>query len=140
MMQLRLKNGLLVQTFFSVSSVDEDRFEIYGTEAKLTVDRYRSVNVEITESLYNPSRLKWFGRGLQYLLRSPYVIKKMLAPSYEPSYRAALTHFASAALANQAAGPDLIDGYRSLAVIEAAEESARTKRVVSLVDFVKEDL
>ncbi len=140
MMQLQLKNGLLVQIFCSMSSLDEDRFEIYGTEAKLTVDRYRSLNVEITESHHNSARLKWFGQGLESLFRSPYVIKKILAPGYEPSYRVALAHFVSAALANQAAGPDLLDGYRSLAVIEAAEESVKTKRIVSLVDFVKEDL
>jgi len=138
MLYLRLDSGLLVQSFFSMNAVDEDRFEIYGQAGKLTVDRYRSLNVEITNPTYDFYRLKRLWKGLWSLVRSPYLLEKILAPSSEPSYRAALGHFVDAAVSNQPASPDLLDGYRSLAVIEAAEKSARTGRVVSRKEFANE--
>jgi myo-inositol 2-dehydrogenase / D-chiro-inositol 1-dehydrogenase len=41
-LQLRLSDGLLVQSLFSFRAVEEDRFEVYGETGKLTVDRYLS--------------------------------------------------------------------------------------------------
>jgi predicted dehydrogenase len=46
----------------------------------------------------------------------------------EPSYAPALAHFVNAALHNQRARPDILDGYHSLAVVLAAEESAPSGR------------
>lgn len=131
-LHLRLSNGLLIQSFFSMSTVDEDRLDIYGQAGKLTVDRYRSLNVEITDPVADFSRLKWLGRGLRSLIRSPYVLEKIRAPSSELSYRKALAHFIAAIQSGQPASPDFWNGYRSLSVVEAAEESARTGRIISL--------
>jgi predicted dehydrogenase len=133
--QLRLADGLLVQSFFSMNAVEEDRFEIYGQRGKLMVDRYLSLDVEITEPAINFSRLKQVGRGLRALVGTRHGRDKISAPGREPSYHAALAHFVAAARANRPCSPDLGDGYRSLAVIEAAEESAQTGRVVSLPDL-----
>jgi myo-inositol 2-dehydrogenase/D-chiro-inositol 1-dehydrogenase len=138
-LQLRLSNGLLVQSFFSMSAVDDDRFEVYGQAGKLTVDRYLSLDVEITDPTRDFSRLKLLKRGLKMLAYNSYLREKVLAPSNEPSYRVALSHFVAAALAKRPASPDFWDGYRSLAVIEAAEESARTGRMVSLGNSAYED-
>ena len=140
MLQTRLANRLEVQSFFSLRAVEEDRFEIYGEAGKLTVDRYLSLDVEITDPTAEFARLKWLGRKFRSLFQSPYLKEKIFAPGSEPSYRAALAHFVSAALNNQSTSPDFWDGYQTLAVIEAAEESARTKRVVSLADFINEEL
>ncbi|HEY4699603.1 MAG TPA: Gfo/Idh/MocA family oxidoreductase [Nitrososphaerales archaeon] len=139
MLQLRLANGLLVQSFFSLSAVEEDRFEIYGMEGKLTIDRYLSFDVEITDPTAEFARLKWLGRMFQSLFHSPYLKERIFSPGSEPSYKAALNHFVTAVRKKQPTSPDFWDGYQSLAVIEAAEESARIQRVVSLADFVKED-
>ena len=57
---------------------------------------------------------------------------RVLATGKEPSFETALGHFASAILNNQPVSPDFTDGYASLAVIEAAEQSADTGRVISL--------
>lgn len=138
LLQLRLADGLLVQSFFSMSAIEEDRFEIYGQAGKLAVERYSSVDVEITEPAAAFARFKRWGRHLTSLLRSRYILKKLLAPSHEPSYQAALAHFVAATQGRHPARPDLQDGYRSLAVIEAAEESARTGRIVSLDEPVNE--
>jgi predicted dehydrogenase len=137
-LQLRLADGLLVQSFFSLSAVEEDRLEIYSQAGKLTVDRYLSLDVELSEPKLDFARLKRLTQGLRSLIRSPYLLDKLRAPSREPSYRAALAHFVAAVQAGQPASPDFWDGYRSLAIIEAAEESSRTGQVVALSDVVEE--
>jgi myo-inositol 2-dehydrogenase / D-chiro-inositol 1-dehydrogenase len=137
-MQLRLADGLLVQSFFSLSAVDEDRFEIYGRRGKLMIDRYLSWDIDLTEPAIDFSRLKQMARGLQILIGNRHARDKITAPRREASYRAALAHFVAAARDAQLAYPDLWDGYRSLAIIEAAEESARTGKMVSIPDFSDE--
>ncbi|MEM6504231.1 MAG: hypothetical protein AAF711_02055, partial [Planctomycetota bacterium] len=52
----------------------------------------------------------------------------------EPSYHAALSSFVDAVLAGQAPQPGLEAGYRAAVVVEAAEESARTGKVVHVSD------
>jgi predicted dehydrogenase len=107
--ELRLAGGLMVQSFFSQNAGDQDRFEVYGEAGKVALERYRS----------------W--RGARYLVR------KLLSPHREPSYRAAWAHFVEAAGRGQGASPSLEDGYRSLEVIAAAEESARTGTAAPLL-------
>lgn len=131
-LEMRLSSGLLVQSFFSMSAVDEDRLDIYGKAGKLSCDRYELPNLEIVPATRDYSRLKPLGRRLKSLLNSPNLVEKILAPSHEPSYRAAFAHFVAAARSNQLTRPDFWDGYCSVAVIEAAEESARTGKSVSL--------
>jgi predicted dehydrogenase len=128
--QLRLAGGLLVQSFFSLCAVEEDRFEVYGRAGKLTVDRYWSLDVEISESIRRAARLKRWVRSVQSVARLPYLIRKMREPCGEPSYRTALRRFVAAARSGSPASPDLLDGCRSLAVIEAAEQSAAHGRTI----------
>lgn len=132
MLQLQLENGLRVQSFFSLCALNEDRFEIYGQAGKLTVDRYHSLDAEIVDAMETPSRLHGATRWLSLLRRAPYALKKLRSPWHEPSYREALSSFTAAVRGSGKVSPDLLDGYRSLKVIEAAEESAKSGRVVSL--------
>jgi myo-inositol 2-dehydrogenase/D-chiro-inositol 1-dehydrogenase len=136
MLHLRLADGFLVQSYFSLCAVDEDRFEIYGQAGKLTVDRYRSLDVEIVGAGGTSSRLRRVTRQLRSFGSLPYLFKKLQSPWHEPSYRESLSRFVSAARGRDRASPDLLDGYRSLEVICAAEESAQTGRSVSLVHSV----
>ncbi len=140
MLRLRLANGLPVQSFFSLNSVDEDRFEIYGQAGKLAVDRYQSLNVEIIDSAADFSRLKWLKRGLKMLVRGSYVREKIGSPSREPSYRLALAHFVAACRGNRPGRPNFWDGYHALLVVEAAAESAGTDRTVLVEEIAGEDL
>ena len=57
-----------------------------------------------------------------------------MSPGREPSYRAALAHFAAAVRFGRRATPDFCDGYLSLAVVDAAEQCATTGSWVSLAD------
>jgi predicted dehydrogenase len=139
MLQLRLANGLLAQSFFSLRSVEEDRIEIYGRQGKLTLDRHRSLRVAFSGVRERHARFALLRESIRTLTRHAYPRKKLRAPHYEPSYKAALAHFVGAVREHHQARPDFSDGYRSLAIILAAEESARTGRVVLLKAF-DEDL
>lgn len=127
MLLLRLSSGLVVQSFCSLAAVTEDRFEIYGSAGKLTLDRY-AADLELRPPGYTYGRLARLReeagagvRGLRRLIRAP----------GESSYGNAFGAFADAARARRPATPDLDDGYRSLAVIDAAERSALTGQVVA---------
>ncbi len=135
MLQLTLSGGLIVQSFFSISSVEEDRFEVYGQTGKLFVDRYRSLCVEIYGLTVDSIRLRQLSRGLKTLIHVPYLLKKIRAPGHEPSYREALTHFVKAVRDHHPATPDFYDGFRSLRIIEAAKESARAGRPVTMPEL-----
>lgn len=131
---MRLANDLLVQPLFSISAIDQDCFEIYGQEGKLTFDRYGG-DLRITAPAFEYGRLKLLRRELIGLKSA---VKRVIRPPGEPSFRAALGAFASASIAGHTVSPSREDGYRSLAVIEAAEESAKTQHVVSPSNFVEQ--
>jgi predicted dehydrogenase len=134
-LQLRLANGLFVQSFFSLRSVEEDRIEVYGQQGKLTLDRHCSLRPVFTGVKQQGSRLSLLRQSMRVIAPGSYAWSKLRAPRREPSYRSALSHFVAAVQHGRRAHPDLGDGYRSLAVIIAAEESARTGRAVSLKAF-----
>jgi predicted dehydrogenase len=125
-LELQLTNGLLVQSFFSMSSVDDDRFEIYGRNGKLSFDRYNSWAVEMTSAKCHSAPFHRFSQAMTQLRRSRLAIRKFLGKGREPSFAAALKHFVTAAQNGRPVRPNFEDGFRSLAVIIAAEESART--------------
>lgn len=135
---MRLQNGLAVESFFSFCAAEEDRVEIYGLKAKVTIDRYRRLEVQFHDPTFINPRLKQIKRGLNLLKQSPQYLKKMLSAGVEPSYRGALEHFISAVRSKRPASPDFLDGYRSLAVIIAAEQSAATGRTSSITDFLNQ--
>ena len=137
MLQLRLSNGLLVESFFSTSSVDDDRFEIYGRNGKLSLDRYNSWSIKIASPKDNQSSFHRVSQALARVPRSGFAIRKLFAPAREPSFAAALAHFVRAAQNAEQVSPDFEDGFQSLAAIIAAEESARTGHPVPVVPFLK---
>jgi predicted dehydrogenase len=133
-LQLRLASGLAVQCFFSLSAAEEDRLELYGSAGKLTADRYLSSNLEISDPSRNLARIKKFGHALGSLIHSPYLLERFRKDPRDPSFRLALTYFVESVRHRHAASPDLFDGFRSLAVIEAAERSAAAGRSIALSD------
>lgn len=138
-LQVWLDSGLSAQCFFSLSTVEQDRFEIYGQRGGVVIDRLSLLNMEFLNPSRNCGRLARLRGALGAFLRGPYLWERILKPASEPSYRAALAHFIAAARANRPSRPDLWDGYRSLAVVEAAKRSARTGEVVVVPDVDNED-
>lgn len=133
-LELTLEGGTVVQSFFAMCSVDEDRVEVYGTSGKLAVDRHYAAGVEALGVRRDGVRMSRLGRSLRSLGDSPAVRRRLLRRRDEPSYAAAFAAFAAAVRGEAAASPDLEDGARSLAVIAAAEESARSNRRIRIPD------
>lgn len=134
MLEYETSGGIHIQSYFSINSVDEDKIKVYGTRGKLSADRYNSLIVEIKsgESL-RYGRLSHLRQLARSLIRNPKGFKdKILAPGREPSFETALGSFLTAVRGASEAGPDLLDGYNCLRILAAAEESARSGRMISL--------
>ncbi len=131
-MELRLADGTLVQSFFTTSALDEDRFEIYGTNGKLAFDRHLSRSIEISDAARTMIEVKRLRQACESLLRNPPLFGRFMAGGHEPSFARSVAHFAAAVRGEVDASPDFEDGYRSFAVIAAAEESAGTGRAVQV--------
>lgn len=125
---LRLAGGVHVDALFAVGSVDEDRIEVFGETGKLTWDRYRGA-LDFSPAEFRYGRAAAMGRELASLVGAA---RRLLDPVGEPSYRGALAAFASAARGEGPTGPTILDGYRSLEIVVAAEESARRASPVPL--------
>jgi len=129
-LRMVLADGVLVESLFSSSAIDDDRFEVYGTGGWLAVDRYRSSELE-----QGAAAAPVYGRGarlrreLGSALRG---LRRVARGAGEPSYRAALACFAAATRGTADPSPDVEDGVRSLEIVLAAEESARTGRTVAV--------
>ncbi len=135
MCEFKTSGGIDVQSYFSITSIDEDKIEVYGSRGKLTADRFNSnLRVVIPDS-QRLGLLPRIGSDISSLLHSRNLKDKIFFPRKEPSFESALGHFFSAVKGLEPASPDLNDGYKSLAVIEAAEESAKTGFVISIRDF-----
>lgn len=118
--EAQLSHGVLLQSLFCMSSVEEHTFEVYGVKGRLSVDRVLSRHPEIMRPMmpYDPIRRIWDSFAALHparLLRSP----------GEPSFQAALQAFANAVAQGSQERPDLDDGCASLAAVLAAEESLR---------------
>jgi predicted dehydrogenase len=102
-LRLRVASGATVESRFEEGSADQDRLELTGRKGRLEIDRHG----------------RWLALHLDAL-------RKLVRRDYEPSYRRALKRFVDAAGTGKQTSPDLDDGFRSLAVLVAAEKSART--------------
>jgi myo-inositol 2-dehydrogenase/D-chiro-inositol 1-dehydrogenase len=125
-LQARLGNGATVQSFFSFGASDEDRFEIYGTAGKLTIDRCHAMDLQYrgpTSAAYRADQLRHVWGSLQ---RIGYGLERRRAFGGEPSWQLALNHFIEAVRGEHPAEPDFRDGFESLKIVLAAERAAAT--------------
>jgi predicted dehydrogenase len=126
--QLALGDGVVAQLFSAFGSVEEDRVELFGSQGRVVVDRYRSLHVEADAvgSVRSPlARLRSAALGIAHL---PYALEKRRAPGGSPSYARAIDAFLSACRGERVPHPDLADGLACLAVADAALASARSGR------------
>jgi len=122
---LRIDGGIPVQLQASLGSVEEAVLEVYGRTGMVAVDRYASLRLRLSGIGARGPGTRLAG-GAAELARLPYLLSKLHAPAGEPAFRAALEAFAAAVRGSGPAEPDLLDGFRSLAVVAAAEESLQT--------------
>ena len=129
---VRLTNGSTASSMFSLSAVEEDRIEVYGTAGKLTIDRYGSLRAEVTAPAARGALGTAIGRLAGELAQLPAALEKRRAPMHDPSFPAAMNAFVRAVRDRSPATPSFSDGMRAIAVIEAAEASAESGRVVPI--------
>jgi predicted dehydrogenase len=132
-LQMRMSDGVLASCFVSLATVDEDRVEVIGDAGMLTAERFFAPALRFTPPRRPLQRRERLSRALEAALGAASSIRQTLAPAPEPSFSAALQAFADAARNGAPAPVPLADGLRCLQVVEAAEEAARSSRVVSLV-------
>jgi myo-inositol 2-dehydrogenase / D-chiro-inositol 1-dehydrogenase len=118
--QLELASGAVAQIFVSLGTVDENRMELVGTEGKLVMDRTELLRPDHVPATQRGARARRLRRALAAL--EPRLVLR--SPGAEPSFAAALQAFVRSASGGAFAGPDIMDGARNLAVIEAAERAA----------------
>ena len=128
MLQLSLTNGVHAQTLVCYGTAEEDRFEVYGSEGKLVVDRYNSLVVE-----HQPLRASGgigaaIRRAVAEVSAIPYGLAKRRAPGQEPSFASSLAAFITCVRERRTEPPTLEDGLASLRVIDAARRAAATNR------------
>jgi predicted dehydrogenase len=128
LLQLDLDGGPLVQCLFAFGATDRERFEIEGEEGRMIVDRSRFQEIVVEPASPQGARLRRVGRAVRALRHVPYILEKRRAPGRDPSHVEALARFVAGARAGILCDPDLEDGRRSLAVLDAAERSARSGR------------
>jgi predicted dehydrogenase len=123
---LRLSNGLVVQSLFAFGAGDSERFEVHGTRGRLVVERGRYQNAIFELHAARRRRLYRASLLVRDLARVRYALEKRFTPGHEPSHRAALAAFAEACVSGDQVRPDLEDGRRCVAIVDAAERSARS--------------
>ena len=132
-LDMEFANGLSAQSFFTSGSIEENSVEVFGRTGRLSVDHYASLDVRMTRPKRGAGdHLEALRSGLGAFRRAGYAIQKRRAVLRDPSYARALGHFVLAARTGSFSGPDISDGYACTAVIEAAEQSARTRRTVDV--------
>lgn len=134
-LQLRLSGGMLVQSLFSHCAADEDRFEIYCERGKVTVERGRGLAAIVGRGRRESRRADSVRHVWAAVRNVRYGFEKFRAFGHEPSWAHALARFLTSVRGETAVSPDLGDGWHSLEVVLAAEESARSGRRVSLTEI-----
>jgi myo-inositol 2-dehydrogenase/D-chiro-inositol 1-dehydrogenase len=127
-MTLAMRSGCDVQAYFSFRTGPADFLELIGDRGTLRLDRYRTrLELRVTRRLGYGMRTAWVrpSGALASL-----ALRRLARPAYEPSFRSSLAAFVDRLRGNPGPLATVEDGARSLAVILAAERSARTGRPV----------
>ena len=114
-----LENGLTVQSTVSMSGAEMDRIEFIGENGSLLADRLRG-SLTLTPRSHSATTPEMVTRSLGLALNQLVAFR----PQLDPSFTGALRAFVRAVRTGQGQAPDLYDGWRSLAVVLGATESA----------------
>jgi len=131
-LQLGLTSGCVGQMMCSLGTIDDDRIELHGSAGRLTIDRYRSLRVEVTPASVSGTLGVAAARFAGEMRALPYAIRKLRSPMHDPSFPSAMSAFVQAITDRTPATPSLTDGLRTIAVVEAAEQSARSGRLITV--------
>jgi predicted dehydrogenase len=125
---MALAGGTLVQAWITLAGITESRFDVVGERGMLVADRYAGTlrRAPVEPPWSRPARVR---AGIGRLTSASRALLAAARPlALGATYRAALEAFGAAVAAGEPVSPDIEDGFRSLAVVIAAEEAARTGR------------
>lgn len=134
--QMRMADGVQVQSIVALCANEQATVEVFGDAGKVVMDRYQWPTTRVSGPRAGGLR-RQLCDDLMAIRGVPYLLRKLRAPLQEPSFAAALAHFIEAVRTvcstngPDRVSPDFMDGYRSLAVVEAAERSAHTGSIVA---------
>jgi myo-inositol 2-dehydrogenase / D-chiro-inositol 1-dehydrogenase len=127
---LTMRGGIHANTYVSFCAGPADFLEFIGDAGTLHVDRHRVLpQVQIARLPRYGVRPSW---SLPTIGEAGIWARRLLQPSYQPSYRRALHAFVHRIGGGAGQMATVEDGERSLAVVLAAEESARRSMPVAL--------
>ena len=129
--ECRFADGVVTQSFVAFGAPSQATIEIYGDRGRLFIDRYSGLGVRHVAGARGPLG-ELAGAVREFLNGLPYLRAKSVAPWHDPSYAPALESFLTCVRDRRVPRPSLHDGMASLAVVLAAEESARTGRPVAV--------
>lgn len=133
-LDLRDTGAVGIHSFFSLRSLEHNRIEVFGTDGKLSLDLYRSANLDFTAARPGGIRGQLAETSSNLWRRGNKLVASKLNPrASQSSWRAALAGFVAAIREVRSPSCDLGDGLASLAVIDAAERSAASKAPVQLL-------
>jgi myo-inositol 2-dehydrogenase/D-chiro-inositol 1-dehydrogenase len=125
---LTMRSGCDVQAYFSFRTGPADYLELIGDRGTLRVDRYRNrLEVRVARRFGYGMRTSWVRPSAAL---ASLTLRRLARPSYEPSFRSSLAAFVDRLHGRPGPLATVEDGARSLAVVLAAEQSARTGRCV----------
>jgi predicted dehydrogenase len=118
-----MASGVAVQSVFRFHAGPIDRLEFLGEHGTLVVDRHRcALRLRVRRRLGYGVRSSW---GSLAPALAAARLRRLVRPSEEPSFARALAAFVDRVRGREAPIATLDDGAQSLAVVLAAEESAR---------------
>ena len=122
--------GVPVETFVSFCAGTADSLTFVGENGTIRVDRHAATAVLHTNLRRRYGlRRRWTApTAAESLIRARRLVQRSFEPSFARSLRAFVAHVGGASVAL----PTLEDGASSLAVVLAAEESSRQKRLVTI--------
>jgi len=123
--------GVEVRSVLSFRTGPADWLTLLGERGTLHVDRFRcALELRTTRRFgYGTRRVRLAPR----LANAGWRLQRVVRPSHEPSYGRALGAFVDEVRGGPSRCARLLDGARCLAVLEAAEEAARTGTPVRVV-------
>jgi predicted dehydrogenase len=124
-----LTSGARAQSFFSLRSAYADFIEITGERATIRIDRH---SASLTMSV--PRRIGYGSRRVEVQMKEGIAsrIRKLARPAEDPSYYRSLEAFVQQVEGKRVPLASMADGESSLAVVLAAEESARSGSTVRI--------
>jgi myo-inositol 2-dehydrogenase / D-chiro-inositol 1-dehydrogenase len=129
-LELTTNRGVQTQHWFSCRTGMSDWFEFSGEKATLRVDRHTPrVALRVPRRFGHAVRTQWVTPSADM---RPWLATRLIRPSKEPSYRRSLAAFVGMLQGRPVSVAGLVDGMRVLEVIEAAEDSARSRCVVDI--------